>query len=149
MATIITQSPTEMHSVAHSVLQHIKVADHAAVVRLSGDLGAGKTTLVQAIARELGVGEEVTSPTFVIMKQYTLPESSQGIDMLVHIDAYRIEDPQEMHVLRFEEILKTPHTLVCIEWGERIESLLPTHTIKVDISSTDTENERSIYIHDN
>jgi len=101
--------------------------DEAVVLALSGDLGAGKTTLVQLLARVLGVIDTVTSPTFVVMKQYET--TNEAFPMLVHIDAYRIEDTDEMRPLGFATLLREPGALMCIEWAERIESLLPTHTI--------------------
>ena len=97
--------------------------DRAVVLTLSGELGAGKTTFMQEIARQLGVTEHVTSPTFVIMKGYDLID--QPFDQLVHIDAYRIETSEELAVLGFAELLQQPRTLICIEWAERVSDLLP------------------------
>lgn len=95
----------------------------ATVVGLVGDLGAGKTTFVQLLAKYLGVVESVTSPTYLIMREYetTHPVFKQ----LVHMDAYRIEDGGELGPLRFAEVLARPGTLVCIEWVERIKDALP------------------------
>lgn len=98
----------------------------AVVVGLSGDLGAGKTTFVQTLAEVLGVGEPVTSPTFTIMKRYATED--HVFPTLVHIDAYRIDSIDEMRVLGFESLMREAGTLVCIEWPERIETLLPAHT---------------------
>ena len=101
--------------------------DEAVVIALTGDLGAGKTTLAQLLARVLVVTDTVTSPTFVVMKQY---ETTNNTFMqLVHIDAYRIEDVDEMRPLGFTMLLAKPGTLMCIEWAERIQTLLPAHTI--------------------
>ncbi len=96
----------------------------ATVLALIGDLGAGKTTLVQALARELGITDVVTSPTFVVMKSYET--TNTVFTTLVHIDAYRIDDVDEMRPLGFLSLLTQPNTLLCIEWPERIASLLPT-----------------------
>ncbi len=104
----------------------------ATVVVLTGDLGVGKTTLSQAIARQLGVSEMVQSPTFTIMKSY---ETTHGrFQRLVHMDAYRIDDSAELKPLRFSELLESPQTLVCIEWGERIEKELPLQTLHISIN---------------
>jgi len=94
----------------------------ACVVTLSGPLGAGKTTFVQACAQVLGVSEVVTSPTFVVLKRYKTHDTD--FDSLVHIDAYRIEDVKELTVLHFEELLKESRTLIMIEWPERMAPLL-------------------------
>lgn len=100
-----------------------RAEDSATVLTLAGDLGAGKTTLVQALARELGVTEVVTSPTFVVMKSYQT--THLVFTHLVHIDAYRIDEVSELTPLHFAQVLQTPQTLVCIEWPERINSALP------------------------
>ena len=70
MSTITIQNQVDMGAVVSRVLEHVNAQDAAAVVALHGELGAGKTTFVQILAKALGVSEAVTSPTFVIMKQY-------------------------------------------------------------------------------
>ena len=95
----------------------------ATVVGLSGDLGSGKTAFVKIAAQVLGVTEEVLSPTFVLAKFY--PLSGKEWDELIHIDAYRIEDENELHVLRFEEMLNNPKKLLFIEWPEQLGKHYP------------------------
>lgn len=112
----------------------------AVVLALSGDLGAGKTTFVQTLAAALGVEEVVTSPTFVVMKQY--PIEHEVFTELVHIDAYRIESVDEMRVLGFGTLCAKKRTIICIEWAERIKELLPLDTIH--LTFTHTANERSL-----
>ncbi len=114
----------------------------AVIVALSGDLGAGKTTLSQFIAEILGVGEQVTSPTFVIEKIYKTKDVGR-FENFVHIDAYRLNDAAELKALRFEEILNSPHTLVFLEWPERVPEALPPSTFKISFESID-ENTRKI-----
>ncbi len=106
--------------------------ERAAIVVLTGDLGAGKTTFVQALARALGVREAVSSPTFTIMKQYQT--TGQEFTTLIHMDAYRIEDLSELRPLRLTEKFMLPHTLFCIEWGERIKPALPKAVTFVSIN---------------
>lgn len=101
--------------------------ERATVVGLSGDLGAGKTTITQALARELSVAETVVSPTFVIAKFYGA--HAHGFTQLVHIDAYRIVDTSELEPLGFQSILAQPETLVVIEWPENIAPALTSHTV--------------------
>jgi tRNA threonylcarbamoyladenosine biosynthesis protein TsaE len=95
-----------------------RIQQGSRVITLSGDLGAGKTTLVQSIARELGVNQMVTSPTFVIMNIY--PCNHPDFDMLIHIDAYRLEGESSDHIraLGIIPYLTQPRALVCIEWPE-------------------------------
>ncbi|MEM9337069.1 MAG: tRNA (adenosine(37)-N6)-threonylcarbamoyltransferase complex ATPase subunit type 1 TsaE, partial [Patescibacteria group bacterium] len=104
---------------------------------LHGDLGAGKTTFTQQLAAVLGVSETVTSPTFVVMKHYNTEH--EQISQLTHIDAYRIEDVDEMRVLRFPELLSEKGTIMCIEWAERIEPLLPATTIHLTFTIGDND----------
>lgn len=100
--------------------------DRATVVGLSGELGAGKTTLTQAIAAELGVETALQSPTFVIAKFYPTPRGD--FSELIHIDAYRIDADSELGPIGWHDILARPNTLVIIEWPERIEGALPQYT---------------------
>jgi tRNA threonylcarbamoyladenosine biosynthesis protein TsaE len=115
---------------------------HATVVALSGDLGAGKTTFTQALAHVLGLEETIQSPTYVLMKSYKLlsgPFNNNRFNTLVHIDAYRLEHPQEFSMLKPEKFLNDPHTLVIIEWPERIEGVLPLPDLVLTFSSQDAE----------
>lgn len=101
-----------------SVIAKREGASQAYVVGLSGHLGAGKTAFTKRIAKNLGVGEEVTSPTFVIMKIYETKNAS--FRRLVHIDAYRLEGREELGGLRFEEVVADPYNLVMMEWPENV-----------------------------
>lgn len=115
----------------------------ASVLALHGDLGAGKTTFMQALAKELGVSEQVTSPTFVIMKKYETDHSV--FKHLTHLDAYRIEDIDEMRPLQFEAELAEKDTIIGIEWAEKIEALLPAHTLT--LTFTIEGDTRKIVLH--
>lgn len=90
---------------------------HAHVVGLRGELGAGKTTFVQVVARTLGVKEKVTSPTFVLAQRYTT--THPVFTDLVHIDAYRLAG-ETKDTIGFVEYLNDPHTLVLVEWPENL-----------------------------
>jgi tRNA threonylcarbamoyladenosine biosynthesis protein TsaE len=131
------RTENELETVARKVIEQLtlkKREESAAVLALHGELGAGKTAFVKALARMLGAQEDVTSPTFVILKLYALQEDGvPPFSQLAHIDAYRIDDTDEMRVLRFEELLTQKNTLICIEWAERIQELLPSHTVHMSI----------------
>ncbi len=122
----------DIGTVAHTLLGEVTNTPSATIVGLSGDLGAGKTTLVQAIGKSLGVVETITSPTFVIAKYYDT--SDTRFTKLIHIDAYRIEDPKELEVLGWEHMQKEPNTLIVIEWPEKVEEILPKETRRFLIS---------------
>lgn len=110
--------------VAKRVLAEIKKQNAvASLIALQGDLGAGKTTLVQSIAALLGITETVNSPTFVIAKFYDTTHND--FKRLVHIDAYRIESASELDVLGWQALLNDPDNLIIVEWPERISGSLP------------------------
>jgi tRNA threonylcarbamoyladenosine biosynthesis protein TsaE len=103
----------------------------ACVVCLQGDLGAGKTTMTQIIAGQLGVAESLQSPTFVIKKIYNT--QSELFKRLIHMDAYRLEGEENLEVLRLDEDFKSPSTLMIIEWPEMISSVIPENAIHIKI----------------
>ena len=107
-------------------------AGEATVVALSGDVGAGKTTFVQAAAEALGVREIVASPKFVIMQKYELPQGP--FVRLIHIDAYRLKETRELEVLGWRELIADPGNLVFIEWPEQVPGALPSSCRKVTLS---------------
>lgn len=116
------------------------------IIALEGDLGAGKTTFTQELAKQLGVDETVNSPTFTIMKQYDL--NHENFDTLIHIDAYRLESESETKPLYFAEIFKQQRTVICVEWPEIIANILPPNImwLKIEIG----ENEiRSVTMETN
>lgn len=115
-----------------AVLLKEKQENQSVVLTLSGDLGAGKTALVKALAKALGVSEVVVSPTFVLLKKYET--SHEDFSVLVHIDAYRVEDTDELTVLHFDDVLKSKDALVCIEWPEKIPTSLNTPHLAITIS---------------
>jgi len=136
----VVATPADFERVIDLVLSRVDlVKTDASVITLTGDLGAGKTTFTQQLAKHLGVNEHVVSPTFGIMKSYELPDHSH-FDQLVHIDAYRIEDESEVGPLRFEELFKQPRTLVVIEWPERIANVLPEEKVSVVIEIGEGES---------
>jgi tRNA threonylcarbamoyladenosine biosynthesis protein TsaE len=102
------------------------------VFALYGDMGVGKTTLIKAICKELGVEETVTSPTFAIVNEYSLPDGAP----VYHFDCYRVEKLEELVDLGFEEYVYSD-ALCFIEWPELVEPLLPEGTVKVTIRGRD------------
>jgi tRNA threonylcarbamoyladenosine biosynthesis protein TsaE len=126
-------TPEEFAPVISDILLRAQeILDQSVVIALMGDLGAGKTTFTQHLAKQVGVEEVVTSPTFGIMKRYELL-GNKYFDQLVHIDAYRIENINEAGPLRLEDLFKSPRTLICIEWPENIADILPAEKIEVVI----------------
>lgn len=115
------------------------------LVCLEGDLGAGKTTLVQGILEGFGAERPYVSPTFVLMKQYELNiPSVTGIKRIYHADAYRVGE-KDFRELGFAEWCTDPEGLVILEWPERIGTLLPDKRIDIILRSR-SETKREIQI---
>lgn len=108
------------------------------IIALSGPLGAGKTTFVQHLVRILGGVGQVKSPTFALMRTYTV--AHEVLRRVVHVDAYRLEQPEEARVLNLQEELEEAGTIACIEWPERMESELSFATAILRIVITPQED---------
>ncbi|MCR4311519.1 MAG: tRNA (adenosine(37)-N6)-threonylcarbamoyltransferase complex ATPase subunit type 1 TsaE [Candidatus Taylorbacteria bacterium] len=121
-------------------VQRAKPADHATVVGLYGNLGSGKTTFVQALAKALGVETHVSSPTFLIMKSYKL--STFNFQLLTHVDAYRLKGADELSNLRFDELLANPQNLILIEWADKVADLLPLDHIRLTFEFVDEKTRK-------
>ena len=123
-----------------------KAAD--AFVRLMGDytifafygeMGAGKTTFINAICAELGVDDVTNSPSFSIVNEY---RSETTAELIYHFDFYRLEDEREAEDIGVDDYFESG-AICLIEWPERIDNLLPDHTVRVDIVAND-DNSRTI-----
>lgn len=115
--TTVSGSAEETKKLAKTFLERLAVETKSGptIVGLVGDLGAGKTTFMQGVGEFLGVREALVSPTFVIQKNY---EVAPGFPWkrLVHIDAYRIEDQQELKAIAFEGYARDASNIIFIEW---------------------------------
>lgn len=110
-----------MPDLAERVFQVLKEirSDHARVVFLEGDLGAGKTTFAKELAATMGIEkEDVHSPTFILKKEYIA--TSLPFRKLIHIDAYRFADKEEGKILHLEEDIKNKDAIIAIEWPDRL-----------------------------
>ena len=143
MQNFLSKSLEDTEKVAGIILDKAKntPVDGALVISLSGNLGAGKTTLTQSIAKHLGISDHVKSPTFLIMETY--PISFGRFHQLIHIDAYRIESPGEIKSLWFTDFIKDQGNLIILEWPEKIPSLVPENALRVNLSFID-KNIREI-----
>lgn len=148
----------------------------ALVIALEGNLGSGKTTFTQGFAKGLGIKEIPKSPTFVIMNVYTFEKSQTTPNKLLrnltgqanhksqtnskprkqknlktykhlaHIDCYRIASAKELAHLGVKEIFRDPHSVVLIEWAERIKRLLPRNIIHIRFYHGKQKHERTLQI---
>jgi tRNA threonylcarbamoyladenosine biosynthesis protein TsaE len=104
-------------------------------VILTGELGAGKTTLVQGVARGLEIGDPVTSPTFTLIREY------RGRLDVAHVDVYRLERIQDVVDLGLEE-LGDGEAVLLVEWGDAVEELLPADHLTVQLGAGDDDARR-------
>lgn len=117
----------------------------ATVVALYGDLGSGKTTFVQGMARGLGIERRIISPTFVLVREHRIMNHESGIKNFYHIDLYRIESHGDVKGLGIEEIIEDPQNIVAIEWAEKLGDMLPEKRWDVKLEYLD-EDKRKITI---
>ena len=110
------------------------------IITLAGDLGAGKTTLAQAICTGYGVTEPVTSPTFALVHRYNAPRSP-----LYHLDLYRIQRPSELVNIGWDEI-SASHALVIVEWPERAGDLIPRGNVPIDLEHDPIDPDRRVLL---
>jgi len=110
------------------------------IVALAGDLGAGKTTLAQAICAGYGVTESVTSPTFALVHRYEAPRSP-----VYHLDLYRLQRPSELVNIGWDEISMS-HALVLVEWPERAGDLVPAGHVPIDLEYAPDDPDRRVLL---
>jgi len=110
------------------------------LITLTGELGVGKTTLAQSICRGYGVVEEVTSPTYALVHQYSAPKSA-----VFHIDLYRIESPDQLTNIGWDEIVAA-RSLILVEWPERADARLPEDHLPIDLDYMPDDPTRRILL---
>lgn len=134
-----------MADFAEEFVKSLKGGD---ILALRGDLGSGKTTFTKGLARALGITSEITSPTFVILKEYQIKNENRSanikeVEKLVHVDCYRFHDVSDAHSIDLEQYFNRNNLILVIEWPEKIASILPEHTKILDFSYVD-EHTRKI-----
>ncbi|HVM61566.1 MAG TPA: tRNA (adenosine(37)-N6)-threonylcarbamoyltransferase complex ATPase subunit type 1 TsaE [Verrucomicrobiae bacterium] len=133
---IDTRRPEETVGFGERLGRELQAGD---VVALVGELGAGKTALVKGIARGLGITQEVTSPTFTLIHEYT-----GGRLPLFHIDLYRLDNLDQVVAIGIDDYLSGPG-VTAIEWSEKMEPLLPASATRIRLTALD-DNVRRIEV---
>ncbi len=118
---LVTHAAAETQAVAEEIGRALRPGD---IITLAGDLGSGKTTFAQGLARGLDVTDVVVSPTFTLMRRY------EGRIPLVHCDMYRLDHFQELHDLGFDELVDGEVVLL-IEWGDVVSAALPSERLDI------------------
>ena len=109
-------------------------------VWLAGDLGAGKSTLTRYWLQALGHTGAVKSPTYTLVEPYSIEQYDGSIKPVYHADLYRLQDPEELSFIGFDEYLDEPNALVIIEWASRADSYLPPPTLFIDMTQADGDD---------
>ena len=138
---IVSNSPMDTEKIGKNLAASLKGNE---VIALYGDLGVGKTAFTRGIADYFGVKNEVSSPTFAIVNEYSASKFN-----LYHFDMYRITTPEDLESTGFFDYIG--NNILIIEWSENVENFLPKDAIKVTISkvnaeNNDNENQRIITI---
>ena len=111
-------------------------------VWLAGDLGAGKTTLTRYWLQALGHKGAVKSPTYTLVEPYSISQDNGTTKPVYHADLYRLQDPEELSFIGFDEYLDEPNALVIIEWASRANSYLPQPTVFIDMTQSDSNDDK-------
>jgi len=145
---IITKSDKETKKLGEKLAKEIAISHkpyaarrkayglrRAFVVKLDGEVGAGKTTFTQGFAKGLGIKETPKSPTFVIMRIYKLNKSNRSdkiveFENFIHIDAYRITS-KDLKSLGWNELVSGQQNIILIEWGDRVKNILPKNALRI------------------
>lgn len=138
-----TKTGKETQKIGFDFSQSLKPGD---VIALYGNLGSGKTTFVQGLAKGLGIKKRILSPTFVFVRSYDIKiKNRPGI--FHHIDLYRIKNPNDVKSLDFDELFSA-QSIVAIEWADKIKAILPKNKIDIFFEAID-EKTRKISIGSN
>ncbi len=149
--TLFKKRPMEM--IVHSINELDKVVD--ALLKYAGDcktllfygeIGAGKTTLIQRFCKYFEVAENVTSPTFSLINEYSFKsKADQSEQFIYHLDLYRLKNINEALDIGIEDYLHS-HYYCLIEWPEIIEPLLPEQVVKIKIQLLDNSDRKIIFL---
>ncbi|MCD4761198.1 tRNA (adenosine(37)-N6)-threonylcarbamoyltransferase complex ATPase subunit type 1 TsaE [bacterium] len=127
MTEYISNSDKETAKIATDLVADIKGGE---VIALSGNLGVGKTVFVKALAKAMGIEKNITSPTFVLMKVYSV--DYKNIDKFVHVDCYRLRGQEDLFEIGLGDYLSYDNIIVAVEWADKVHNL-PASAIRVHI----------------
>lgn len=140
---ILSNSATQTEKIGEMLATEIlkKKRSRALVIALRGDLGGGKTTFLKGLAKGLGVKEKVLSPTFVILKEYSI--DNKNFEKLYHFDCYRVEK-KDIISLGFNDMNSNSSNIIAVEWSEKIEDIIPRSSLIINFKFID-EKSREIF----
>lgn len=129
--TIITTAAAETERLGEAIGRRVHGGE---VIELVSDLGGGKTTFVRGLARGMGSGDRVSSPTFTISQEYKTAKHT-----LVHFDFYRLDEPGLM-AAELAESIADPKAVVVVEWGDIVADVLPTERVTITLKATSKDD---------
>lgn len=136
--TIILKTESDTQALA----QQLAAMNLSGSVWLSGDLGAGKTTLTRYWLQAMGHTGAVKSPTFTLVELYQIAQSDGNVKLVYHADLYRLQDPEELELMGFYEYFDEPNVLVIIEWASRAEDYLPKPNVLIEIKRLENDDRQ-------
>lgn len=140
MKILLSQNPKQTSALAEKISKRLKLP---AVIALWGDLGSGKTQFVKGLALGLKIKKPVTSPTFIVARNYSFKKRGKTYK-LYHFDLYRLKRLAEIANFGLDEILLDPKSLIVVEWPKIIKNILPRRTHQLFFTHGKTEKERAI-----
>ncbi len=156
MSNFISKSEKETEKIAAKMAKKLRGGE---VIALIGNLGTGKTVFVRGLAHGLSIKKSITSPSFVLLKQYKIPKpksqirdrfknqnSKFEIQYLIHIDAYKLKDEKDLIEIGTLDWLGKENTVTVIEWADKVKKILPKDAIKIILKTGKRENERIIQL---
>ena len=136
MSYKVVYSLNKIDEISQLIIDKIKTVK---TIMLRGELGSGKTTLVKSVLKRMGVNDSVTSPTFSILNEYDFAGN-----IIYHFDLYRIENKDEALNLGLEEYFYSSN-LCLIEWGSKIEDLIPDNKHKINLDYIDEKHRKLFF----
>ena len=136
LKTLILNSEQDTQSLA----EQLATLPLTGSVWLAGDLGAGKTTLTRYWLQALGHTGAVKSPTYTLVEPYSIEQNDGLIKPVYHADLYRLQDPEELSFIGFDEYIDEPNALVIIEWPSRADGYLPLPTLFIDMTQKERDD---------
>jgi len=146
---LITKSARETQKLGETLAADIVSGKLSNTIALSGDLGSGKTTFVQGLAKGLDIAGRIISPTFIIVRKYPVKSKDKNSKLkdFYHVDLYRLEKDLDKEVfnLGLPYLWSDPQNIIVIEWAEKIQNLIPAGATWISFESLE-ENKRKIAI---